>query len=220
LHYLKVQAAQGKFVRIIPLAFNMAGRDPLTTRRSADRRLSRGQAATEFAISSIVLLLILLGLVDFSRVFYFDTGLHGAAREGARHGAWFDTPNRRNPYLDDTDIKAAVDQSLAGVSGVTTSQFAGNCPTPADGNTYHNPPFDPNTYYPPLGVYNKPNLYICYNNNPGLDLQTAPTDNSYRLQDLNVILLMNYGLATGFMQAQIGKNIPVAAFAHIIIQGK
>ena len=69
-------------------------------------------------------------------------------------------------------------------------------------------------------TYNRPYLYICYNLNPALDMATAPTDNSRRLQDLNVILLMNYGLATGFMQSQIGKNIPIAAFAHIIIQGK
>ncbi|TMD56291.1 MAG: pilus assembly protein, partial [Chloroflexi bacterium] len=49
--------------------------------RPQPRRLVRGQASVEFGISSILLLLILLGLVDFSRVFYFDTGLHGAARE-------------------------------------------------------------------------------------------------------------------------------------------
>ena len=35
-----------------------------------------------------------------------------------------------------------------------------------------------------------------------------------------MILLMNYGLVTGFMQSQIGNNIPVAANAHIIVQGK
>lgn len=183
------------------------------------RRGSRGQAATEFAISSIVLLLILLGLMDFSRVFYFDTGLHGAAREGARHGAWFDTPNRRNPYLYDAEIQAAVDESLAGVAGVTLSTFKGNCPVPIDGNTFHNPPYNP-AFYPPVGTYNSPWLYICYNNNPGLDITTAPTDSSHKLQDLNVILLMNYGLVTGFMQSQIGRNIPVAAFTHIIVQGK
>ena len=209
-----------KFVLIIPLPFNqMSGRDPVAKRPAAARKGSLGQAATEFAISSVVLLLILFGLIDFSRVFYFDTGLHGAAREGARHGAWFDTPNRRNPYLDNTDIQAAVDQSLAGVFGVSNSLFAGNCPAPADGNAYHNPPYIASAY-PPVGTYNRPYLYICYNNNPGLNLTTPPNDNSYRLQDLNVILLMNYGLVTGFMQSQIGRNIPIAAFAHIVIQGK
>jgi Flp pilus assembly protein TadG len=191
---------------------------PAFRRVSATRR-EAGQATVEFGISSILLLLIFLGLIDFSRVFYFDTGLHGAAREGARHGAWFDTPTRRNPYLYDAEIKIAVDQSLGGVNGVTPSVLAGNCPATADGNSYHNPPYVANAY-PPVGVYNKPYLYICYNNDPNLDLVVAPTDNSYKLQDLNVILLINYGLATGFMQDQIGRNMPVAAYAHIIIQGR
>jgi TadE-like protein len=178
-----------------------------------------GQATVEFGLSSILLLLILLGLIDFSRVFYFDTGTHGAVREGARHGVWFDTPTRHNPYLYDAEIKAAVDLSLGGVSGVAPSVLAGNCPTPADGNPYHNPPYI-SSAYPAVGVYNQPNLYICYNNDPALDITTAPTDNSHKLQDLNVILLMNYGLVTEFMQSQIGKNIPVAANAHMIVQGR
>lgn len=173
----------------------------------------------EFGISSVLLLLILLGLVDFSRVFYFDTGLHGAAREGARHGAWFDTANRISPYLYDSEIKSAVDESLVGVVGVSPSVLAGNCPTPSDGNVYHNPPY-PSSVFPPQGTYNVPYLYICYNNDPSLDFTGPSTDNSHRLQDLNVILLMNYGLATGFMQDQIGKNIPVAAYAHMVVQGR
>jgi len=71
-----------------------------------------------------------------------------------------------------------------------------------------------------VGVYNQPNLYICYNHDPSLNLTAAPPDDSHKLQDLNVILLLNYGLATGFMQSQIGKNIPVAAYAHIVVQGR
>jgi hypothetical protein len=196
----------------------VSDKKPTGRRIGVDRRRS-GQATVEFGISSIVLLLILLGLIDFSRVFYFDTGLHGAVREGARHGAWFDTPTRHNPYLFDAEIKAAVDQSLVGSAGVALSILAGNCPTPSNGNPYHNPPYV-SSAYPAVGVYNQPNLYICYNNDPSLDITRAPTDNSHKLQDLNVILLMNYGLVTEFMQNQIGRNIPVAANAHLIVQGR
>jgi len=179
----------------------------------------------EFGLSSIVLLLILLGLIDFSRVFYFDTGLHGAAREGARHGSWFDTPTRNNKYLDMADIKLAVDQSLAGVSGVSPSVYAGTCPGTTDPN--YNPPYT--SGYPAAGVINQPNLWICLNDNPALDISgggfpPGPGTGSatYRLMDLNVILLMNYGLATGFMQSQLGAagGIHVAAYAHIFVQGK
>ncbi|TMD07081.1 MAG: pilus assembly protein [Chloroflexi bacterium] len=184
-------------------------------------RLS-GQAAVEFALSSVLLLLLLLGLIDFSRVFYFDTGIHGAAREGARHGAWFDTPNRTNPYLDDTDIKSAVDQSLAGVVGVGPSVYAGTCPaTAAPGNAFYNPPYT-SAAFPPPNVTNTPYLWICYQNNPGLHLTTPPgaSSLSYRLTDLNVILTMNYGLVTGFMQSQLGGAVPIVGNVHIEIQGK
>ena len=183
------------------------------------RRSNSGQATLEFALSSIVLLLILLGLVDFSRVFYFNTGLHAAAREGARHGSWFDTPTRTNPYLYDSEIKVAVDQTLLGVSGISASVFKGNCPGSTDGNPYHNPPYDSGAF-PPAGTYNAPYLYICYGNNGATDITAAPGNNNYRLTDINVILLMNYGLATGFMQDQIGSSIRVAANTHMYVSGK
>jgi len=173
----------------------------------------------EFALSSIVLLLILLGLVDFSRVFYFDTGLHAAAREGARHGAWFDTPTRTNPYLYDDEIKLVVNQALAGASGVSPAVFKGNCPLSTDGNPYGNGPYVASAF-PPVGVYNSPWLYICYSNNPAIDLTAPPGNNNYRLTDVNVILLMNYGLVTGFMQDQLGRSINVAANSHMYVSGK
>ncbi len=84
------------------------------------RRRQRGQSLVEFAISSIVLLLLMMGLLDLSRAFYFAVNLDGAAREGARHGAWFSTNLRANNYLKDTEIWNAVNQSLggAGLTGI------------------------------------------------------------------------------------------------------
>ena len=197
------------------------------------RRRERGQATTEFAISAIVLLLLLAGLLDLSRVFYFRIDIYGAAREGARHGSWFDTPNRRNPYLDDSDILSAVSLNLkgAGLPAVTTnsSAAAGSCPTPSDGNTFYNPPFG-SSYYPTTN--NAPLVYLCYSPpnpaNAGCtigtslrgSLTTAPTDNCWRLGDVNVIVLMSYGLITPLLQGFLGNGLPVAANAHVEIQGK
>src|SRR5713226_1553556 len=84
-------------------------------KRPANRQ--RGQSLVEFAISSIVLLLLMMGLLDLSRAFYYAVNLQGAAREGARHGAWFDTKSRLNIYLDDSDIMSAVTSGLQG-SGI------------------------------------------------------------------------------------------------------
>ena len=65
----------------------------------------------EFALSSVVLLLLVGGLVDIGRSVFISEALSNAAREGARHGAWFNAPTESHPYLDDAQIKATVDPS-------------------------------------------------------------------------------------------------------------
>lgn len=49
-----------------------------------NRRGDRGAAAVEFALVLPVLILLLLGLVEFSRVYNIQISLSNAAREGAR----------------------------------------------------------------------------------------------------------------------------------------
>src|SRR6476660_4195557 len=89
-------------------------RDSARAGYGRSRQRQRGQSLVEFAISSLVLILLLMGLLDLSRAFYYSVNLLGAAREGARHGAWFDTATRSNKYLDDDDIMLAVKQAMAG----------------------------------------------------------------------------------------------------------
>src|SRR2546428_7500325 len=122
------------------------------------RRRQGGQSLVEFAISSIVLLLLMMGLLDLSRAFYFAVNLQGAAREGARHGAWFNTAARANLFLDDADVMTAVNQGLAG-SGLTGVFVpSGPGPAPADGNTFNNKPYPTSALpAPPQTV----NVYIC-----------------------------------------------------------
>jgi len=95
----------------------------------------RGQAITELALSSVVLLLLVTGLLDFARVFYFTSALRGTAFVAARHGAWFDPGQRQNSYLDDSDITTSVNEGLAGAHLPTVSGVQGTCPSPTDGNT-------------------------------------------------------------------------------------
>ena len=73
-----------------------------------DKKGQRGQSLVEFALSSVVLLLLVGGLVDIGRAIYITEGLSSAAREGARHAAWFDAPHQSSPYLYDAQIKAVV----------------------------------------------------------------------------------------------------------------
>jgi len=184
------------------------------------RHRQHGQSSVEFGLAAIVLLLLALGLTDLGRVFYFDVGLAGATREGGRHGSWFDPKAGNNPYLYDGAIKTAVDGVLAnsGLPASALQNISGTtCPTASDGNTQYNPPYVDIAYA--AGGVNQPLLYICYENTPGLDLTNAPIDNSLKGQDVNVILLMSFGFATGFIQGVLGNSVHLAVNTHMVIGG-
>jgi len=175
----------------------------------------------EFAISSIVLLLLMMGLLDLSRAFYFSVNLQGAAREGARHGAWYNTSARTNNFLDDTDVMTAVNQGLNGAGLTATFVPSGGCLSPTDGNAFNNKPYASAAF--PASTQ-QVNAYICYTE-PGGALQlgtrpTAPTDNSWRLGDINVSLLMNFALITPLIQGLFGSGLQLAYNQHFTIQGK
>jgi hypothetical protein len=169
----------------------------------------RGQSLVEFAISSVVLVLLVGGLVDVGRSIYFSEALSNAVREGARHGAWFDAARQTNPYLSDTQIKAAVDVELATIGIPASVLKTSNCPSPSDGNAFHNPPF-PNSAYPSTG--NQPWLYICYNNAAG-----PPPASGIVGFDLNVIVLYTYSPITPVINQQFGL-FHVAVNQHITVQ--
>ena len=187
--------------------------------------MQRGQSSVEFGASALVLVLLLFGLIDLGRVFYFDVGLAGAVREGARQAAWFDasSPDKGcgaspNPYLCDSAIKSSVDAILAH-SGLPSSVLQNpgtTCPSSADGNAFYNPPYQDIVYPASL---NQPALYICYSNSPGLDFATAPVDNSYRGTDVNVILVMSFGFVSGLMQGVLGNSIHIVANTHMAVGG-
>ena len=186
-------------------------------------RRQRGQSLVEFAISSMVLLLLAMGLIDLSRAFYFSVSLEGAAREGARHGAWFNTASRENIYLDDADVMTAIKDSLHG-AGFSDSQIhlmnVAGCLNSSDGNAYNNRPYPPAAF--PASSQNV-NVYICYSTPNGLktgSINSHPTDNSYWLGDVNVSILMNFQLITPLIQGLFGNGLNLAYNEHFTIQGK
>jgi Flp pilus assembly protein TadG len=186
---------------------------------NGSRRGSHGQATVEFGVSAVVLLLLLVGLIDLGRAFYFAVGFRGATREGARQASWFDPSTSSNPDLGDGAIKSAVDAILlkSGLAASALANPSATCPTPVDGNTSHNPPYV-DTAYTSASV-NQPLLYICYANTPGLDLATPPGDNSYKGADVNVILVMSFGFASGFMQGILGNSLHMVANTHMTVGG-
>lgn len=172
----------------------------------------------EFGVSAVVLILLVFGLIDLGRCFYFAVALAGATREGARQATWFDPNTRTNPYLSDSAIQASVNEILAH-SGLPAAQLqnpATTCPTSTDGNALFNPPYDSSIYPSTL---NQPLLFICYGNTPGTDFETAPTDNAYRGVDVNVILVMSFGFTSGFLAEALGNSIRIVSNTHMTVGG-
>ena len=171
----------------------------------------------EFAISSIVLLLLMTGLLDLSRAFFFAVDVRAAAREGARHGIWFNTSTRTNEFLSDGDIKLAVDQTLKG-AGLGPSILRSGCP----GSPPYNAPYPNSAYGNPGEVV----LYICYdalNTAQGAGtcctVDPFPDNVFWTGKDLDVIVLYNYPFVTGFLASFLGSGVQIPANQHMTIQG-
>jgi len=200
------------------------------TTLAGDRRTAgeQGQAVVELAITSVLLMVLLAGLLDVSRAFHYAIGIEGAARAGARHGAFFNTPTNQQPYLDNADIKVAVDQVLAG-DGLNPSTLVagGSCLGPTDGNIWGNPPYAASAY--PTAA-NSPTLYICYDTQNVVakaGTKTTPPavgNSTYTGTDLLVVVLDRFGLIGGLSSEYLRSgsgltSILLTAFQHFAVQG-
>jgi len=119
------------------------------------RRRQSAQSLTEFALILPVLMLILLGVVDFGRVFYYWTSIANAAREGARYGITHPTAITPTCKADPSNIKYRVKQEAGttvvladpniavywvdATTGVRTDAAANCNPLPGDQRIYQNP---------------------------------------------------------------------------------
>ncbi|UVJ38524.1 TadE/TadG family type IV pilus assembly protein [Arthrobacter sp. CJ23] len=87
----------------------------------------RGAVAVEMAILLPLLLLILIGIIEFGRVLNVQVSLTQAAREGARHAAI----HYDDGTMDVTAAALAAAPSLDGL-GVTVTDNASNCASGQD----------------------------------------------------------------------------------------
>jgi Flp pilus assembly protein TadG len=82
------------------------------------RRTSQaGQSAVEFALILPILLLLLMGVFDFGRAFYYYSVVANAAREGARAGIYSTTTT-------DASIRSEVHRYAVGLNGLTDGNIA------------------------------------------------------------------------------------------------
>ena len=191
------------------------------------RSVQRGQALVELALTTAFLMILLGGLLDISRAFHYTVGLEGAARAGARHGAFYQATIGQTPYLDNADIQVAVNQVLAG-DGLNPSTLvaSASCLTPTDSNAFYDPPYNGSAY--PTNT-NSPTLYICYDTQGShrtgtLTSPPAPGSSTYTGGDLLVVILDRYGLIGGLSSEYLQSGasltgINLTAFEHFAVQG-
>ena len=84
--------------------------------KSRREQSSRGAAAVEFAIVVPLLLLIMLGLIDFGRMFYVQVSLNAASREGARASSLGRTTTQVNQVVQASSPNTAKLSSLGAAS--------------------------------------------------------------------------------------------------------
>lgn len=89
------------------------------------------QALVEVAILLPMLLLLVLGAMDFGRMFFTKIVLTNAAREGANFLAYYPEDP---PYTDTIDIISdeIVNSGVVGSSLVVSVEISNNCCTPGD----------------------------------------------------------------------------------------
>ena len=92
------------------------------------QRVSRGQSFVEFALLAPVLILFLLAVADFGRVFFVSIALNNAARAGTQYG--IQSPANA---ADFAGMQQAAQTDASNISGVgaTASEYC-ECP---DGST-------------------------------------------------------------------------------------
>lgn len=91
------------------------------------KKKERGAVAVEMALVLPVLLLLLIGIMEFGRVLNVQVSLTQAAREGARHAAI----HYDDGTLDVAGTATAAAPSLAGL-GMTVTSNASSCAEGSD----------------------------------------------------------------------------------------
>ena len=85
-----------------------------------DHRYSRGQALVEFGISSIFLLLLVMGIIDLGFLYSYRVSMTNAARAGARWAATHPTSWSNASSPDSNTIEGQV-LGAGGVGSVTNN---------------------------------------------------------------------------------------------------
>ncbi len=152
-----------------------------------------------------VLFMLILGASDLSRAFYYTTSVTNAAREGARHGAYWDPTGPANTFDNDSAIFSAVTAEANNLTltepchpNTTCSAGLTNCPTYPYASTL----------YPAGPAANTGYVFICFN-----DTMTATT--AAIGQPIRVTILYSFQPVTPI----VATMLHTAATTEILAEG-
>jgi Flp pilus assembly protein TadG len=105
-------------------------------------RQTKGAAAVEFAVISIVFVMLIAGVLDFGHAWYLKQIITNASREGARYGITYQTdtngariaPSALNPTIQNYVLNTSTQNGNKGGFGLLTilpSNVTPAVPTPA-----------------------------------------------------------------------------------------
>jgi TadE-like protein len=172
----------------------------------------RSQSMTEFAIVAPVLLLMLFGIIDFSRAIYIYGTLVSAANEGARVAIRASTPLPAN-----TDVETAAKTSAQSL------YLANPCPNgplpPITGAGAQNPPLDQGWVFitqpnPATTVETNPTFNAPGGQAPAASTGSCSAINSFSsgTYPLQVTVRYNYAFFTPLLE-QLAPNLIMQAYA-------
>lgn len=170
----------------------------------------------EFALMAPLFFFLVLGAGDLGRVFYYNIAITNIAREGARHGAYFDPSTGGNTYATASAIMTTVKNEASYLGGTTLTEQSspgttGTCPAVADSNTHHMPPYTSNQW---PTTDNTGYVYICFN-----DADTNSTVSAG--QPLRVTVLYTFAPMTPVIWNFLGNNghLHVTGTAEFLTEG-
>ena len=88
-----------------------------------EKRGAKGQSLVEFAVSLVVLLIILSGVIDLGRLFFYYIAMRDAAQEGVVYGIV--NPNHCSQITDRTRAILSDDSSRIEVDIIVNGQSCG-----------------------------------------------------------------------------------------------
>jgi Flp pilus assembly protein TadG len=102
--------------------------------RIRDRRRSRGQSLVEFALVAPIMIIMLVAIVDLSRLYTTMMAVESAAREAADYGAFY-TYNWETSPVDNRTLTEQEMVRRACVAASNLPDYADSNNDPADGCT-------------------------------------------------------------------------------------